>query len=83
MRVLFLYPNIARNRSPQVGLSSIAGTLKREGHEYRLFDINVRFEDETFILKRKRMRKICELYREISPPFSLSTMPETVMVGKS
>ncbi|MHB0914824.1 MAG: B12-binding domain-containing radical SAM protein [Thermoleophilia bacterium] len=39
MRVLFVYPNVARNRSPQVGLSSLAGTLRREGHEYRLFDI--------------------------------------------
>jgi len=39
MKVLFLYPNIARARSPQVGLSSLAGTLEREGHDSRLVDI--------------------------------------------
>ncbi|GBE57393.1 (Dimethylallyl)adenosine tRNA methylthiotransferase MiaB [bacterium BMS3Abin01] len=39
MKVLFLYPNVARARSPQVGLSSLAGTLKRQGHDSRLFDI--------------------------------------------
>lgn len=39
MRVLFVYPNVARARSPQVGLSSLAGTLIREGHKPRLFDI--------------------------------------------
>ncbi len=39
LKVLFLYPNIARARSPQVGLSSLAGTLEREGHESRLVDI--------------------------------------------
>lgn len=39
MKVLFVYPNVARNRSPQVGLSSLAGTLLREGHDCRLFDI--------------------------------------------
>ncbi|MBE0429218.1 MAG: radical SAM protein [Thermoleophilia bacterium] len=39
MKVLFVYPNIARNRSPQVGLSSLAGTLARAGHDCRLLDI--------------------------------------------
>lgn len=47
MRVLFLYPNIARNRSPQVGLSSLAGTLEREGHESHLFDIT--FLDDSLV----------------------------------
>lgn len=39
MKVLFIYPNVARSRSPQVGLSSLAGTLAREGHDSRIFDI--------------------------------------------
>ena len=39
MKILFIYPNIARARSPQVGLSSLAGTLEREGHSCRLLDI--------------------------------------------
>lgn len=39
MKVLFVYPNVARARSPQVGLSSLAGTLERAGHDSRLFDI--------------------------------------------
>lgn len=39
MKILFLYPNIARARSPQVGLSSLAGTLEREGHDCRIMDI--------------------------------------------
>jgi len=39
MKVLFVYPNVARARSPQVGLSSLAGTLEREGHDCRIFDI--------------------------------------------
>lgn len=39
MKILFLYPNIARARSPQVGLSSLAGTLEREGHDCRIVDI--------------------------------------------
>lgn len=39
MKILFLYPNIARARSPQVGLSSLAGTLEREGHDCRILDI--------------------------------------------
>ena len=39
MKVLFLYPNVARARSPQVGLSSLAGTLRREGHQAHIFDI--------------------------------------------
>ncbi len=39
MKVLFVYPNVARARSPQVGLSSLAGTLEREGHQSALFDI--------------------------------------------
>lgn len=39
MKVLFIYPNVAHARSPQVGLSSLAGTLERAGHDCRLFDI--------------------------------------------
>ncbi len=39
MKILFIYPNVARARSPQVGLSSLAGTLEREGHDCRLMDI--------------------------------------------
>lgn len=39
MKVLFVYPNVAHARSPQVGLSSLAGTLKRAGHDSRVFDI--------------------------------------------
>ncbi len=39
MKILFIYPNVARARSPQVGLSSLAGTLEREGHDCRLVDI--------------------------------------------
>ena len=46
MRILFIYPNVARNRSPQVGLSSLAGTLKREGHDSRLFDITFLEDNE-------------------------------------
>lgn len=39
MKILFIYPNVARSRSPQVGLSSLAGTLAQEGHDCRIFDI--------------------------------------------
>jgi radical SAM superfamily enzyme YgiQ (UPF0313 family) len=39
MKVLFIYPNVARARSPQVGVSSLAGTLRRAGHQSRIFDI--------------------------------------------
>lgn len=46
MKVLFLYPNIARARSPQVGLSSLAGTLEREGHDSRLVDITFMEDSE-------------------------------------
>lgn len=42
MKILFIYPNIARARSPQTGLSSLAGTLAREGHDCRIFDITFR-----------------------------------------
>lgn len=39
MKVLFIYPNVARARSPQVGLSSLAGTLADSGHDCCLLDI--------------------------------------------
>ena len=39
MKVLFVYPNIAQSHSPQVGLSSLAGTLIENGHDCRLFDL--------------------------------------------
>ncbi|MHB0866600.1 MAG: B12-binding domain-containing radical SAM protein [Thermoleophilia bacterium] len=39
MKVLFVYPNVARARSPQVGVSSLSGALFDQGHECGLFDI--------------------------------------------
>jgi len=39
MKVLFIYPNVSRDRSAIVGLSSLAGTLKAEGHDCSVFDI--------------------------------------------
>lgn len=56
MKVLFLYPNVARARSPQVGLSSLAGTLLREGHEARIFDITFMEDAEIPEAWRKILR---------------------------
>lgn len=54
MKVLFVYPNIARARSPQVGISSLAGTLAREGHDCRLFDITF-LEDSRIAPEYRRL----------------------------
>ena len=59
MKVLFVYPNVARSRSPQVGLSSLAGTLDREGHDCRIFDITFLDDGEV----PARYRRTLEDYR--------------------
>lgn len=46
MKVLFIYPNIARARSPQVGVSSLAGMLRDHGHDSRVYDITFLSDDE-------------------------------------
>ncbi len=56
MKILFIYPNIARARSPQVGLSSLAGTLEREGHDCRLMDITFLEDSQVGDAYRKALR---------------------------
>ncbi|MHB8858994.1 MAG: B12-binding domain-containing radical SAM protein [Thermoleophilia bacterium] len=55
MKVLFIYPNVARSRSPQVGLSSLAGTLARDGHDSRIFDITFLDDSEVPAAYRKAL----------------------------
>jgi radical SAM superfamily enzyme YgiQ (UPF0313 family) len=39
MKVLFLYPNITRERSPQLGICMLAAVARRLGHECDLYDV--------------------------------------------
>ena len=57
MKVLFLYPNVAHNRSPQVGLSSLAGTLDRTGHDSHLFDITFMEDPEVPVAWRRAIEE--------------------------
>ncbi|MBI5871147.1 MAG: B12-binding domain-containing radical SAM protein [Actinobacteria bacterium] len=57
MKILFLYPNIARARSPQVGLSSLAGTLEREGHDCRIVDITFLEDHEVAGVYRRALEE--------------------------
>jgi len=41
MKVLFVYPNISRAVSPQVGLTSLAAVARNSGCDCRMFDVTV------------------------------------------
>lgn len=41
MKILFVYPNVTRDKSPQLGICSIAGVARRLGHECQLYDLTV------------------------------------------
>ncbi len=38
MRVLFVYPNVTKARTPQIGISSLSAVLRQAGHQVDLFD---------------------------------------------
>ncbi|MCP4589274.1 MAG: cobalamin B12-binding domain-containing protein, partial [bacterium] len=38
LKVLFVYPNVVRMRSPQLGIATLSSCLRRIGAETRLFD---------------------------------------------
>jgi len=46
MRILFVYPNITRQRSPQMGIMMISAVAKGLGHELDIFDLTVIPEGE-------------------------------------
>ncbi|MHB1418868.1 MAG: B12-binding domain-containing radical SAM protein [Bacillota bacterium] len=46
MRVLFIYPNVNKEKTIQIGISSLLGVIKQEGHEYRLLDFTFIDNDE-------------------------------------
>lgn len=52
-----MYPNVARARSAQVGLSSLAGTLEREGHGCRLLDITFLQDHEVAAAYRRALKE--------------------------
>lgn len=39
MKILFVYPNVSRVRSPQLGLCSLAAVARQLGHECDLYDL--------------------------------------------
>jgi radical SAM superfamily enzyme YgiQ (UPF0313 family) len=41
LKILFVYPNVTRDKSPQLGICSLAGVARELGHECRLFDLTV------------------------------------------
>ena len=46
MRILFVYPNVTRVKSPQLGICSIAGVAHQLGHECDLYDLTTIPEGE-------------------------------------
>lgn len=46
MKVLFVYPNISRARTPQLGLCMIAAVARNLGHECALYDLTTIPEGE-------------------------------------
>ena len=41
MKILFVYPNVTRARSPQLGICMIAGVAHQLGHECDLYDLTI------------------------------------------
>ncbi len=39
MKILFIYPNINKEKTIQIGIASLLGTIKEAGHESVLFDL--------------------------------------------
>ncbi len=46
MRILFIYPNITRATSPQLGICMLAGVARQSGHECSLYDLTTIPEGE-------------------------------------
>jgi hypothetical protein len=41
MRILFVYPNVTRQRAPQLGIAMISAIAKELGHQIDIFDLTI------------------------------------------
>ncbi|MFC1912771.1 B12-binding domain-containing radical SAM protein [Chloroflexota bacterium] len=53
MRILFVYPNVTRAKSPQLGICSIAAIARQLGHECDLYDLTTIPEEEISAFRSK------------------------------
>lgn len=54
MKILFIYPDIQRNLTPQLGICMLAGIAKEERVEYDIFDLfNVPAQEELIAFQKK------------------------------
>ena len=55
MRILFIYPNITRDRSPQMGICSLAAIARQLGHACDLFDLTTVSRKKEFSAFKSRL----------------------------
>jgi len=53
MKILFVYPNVTRQKSPQLGICMIAAIARQLGHECDIFDLTTIPKDEVLVFKSK------------------------------
>ncbi|ODS34555.1 MAG: oxidoreductase [Candidatus Scalindua rubra] len=59
MRVLFVYPNVTRAKTPQIGIASLSAVLKQAGHQVDLFDFTFIENAQIYTSFKSRIKEFC------------------------